>query len=199
MSSQPRKIKSQYRSCLDCKSDILQKNPSKCPYCGSLNLADEKEILANSPAGAILENAGDYKKAASYIQNSISIYFKMLKQILDKPVFSFAEASNEQIPPVSGVYVIYDNSSNQLIYTGSSKNLRLNLLKQHKKGSIKSSQFRKALAHKHNLNNENQVSNYIRKNCSFKMLELESFDEMLRLEHFITAVMAPVLNTQLKQ
>ena len=199
MSNSSEKLKSQYRSCLDCKSDILQKNPSKCPYCGSLNLTDEEEQLANSPSEATIDNAGNYKKAANYIQSSITKYFKMLKQILDQPIFSFAESTMEQVPSVSGVYVIYDNSSNQMIYAGKTKNLKVHLLKQHQKGNIKDSKFRKALARKFSLENENQVTNYVRKNCSFKLIELESLTEMLRLEHFITAVMAPVLNTQLKQ
>lgn len=198
MSDIPEKPKSQYKSCLDCKADILQKSPEKCPYCGSTNLVDEEEQLANSEE-TVLENAGNFKKVASLIQSNITIYLEKLKQILDNPICNFCEATPEQVPAASGVYVIYDNSSNQMIYAGRSKNLRMRLLQQHKSGNIKGSQFRKALGQKHNLGGEAQISDYIKDNCSFKLLEVESFEEMVRLEHFITAIMAPILNTELKQ
>jgi len=198
LSDTPEKPKSQYKSCLDCKADILQKNPDKCPYCGSVNLADEEEQLANS-VETELENAGNYEKVAGLIQSTLAIYFEKLKQILNQPVYNFSEATPEQVPAVSGVYVIYDNSSNQMIYAGRSKNLRVRLLQQHKSGNIKGSQFRKALGQKRNLDGESKISDYIKDNCSFKLLEVESFDEAVRLEHFITAIMAPLLNTALKQ
>ena len=31
--------------CADCGEDILQKNPQKCPYCGSTNLLSIKDII----------------------------------------------------------------------------------------------------------------------------------------------------------
>jgi DNA-directed RNA polymerase subunit RPC12/RpoP/predicted GIY-YIG superfamily endonuclease len=198
MSDTPERPKSQYKSCLDCKADILQKNPAKCPYCGSVNLVDEEEQLANS-VETVLENAGNYEKVASLIQSNIAIYFEKLKKILDQPVYNFSEATPEQVPAASGVYVIYDNSSNQMIYAGRSKNLRVRLLQQHKSGNIRGSQFRKALGQKHNLDGEAKISDYIKANCSFKLLEVGSFEEIVRLEHFITAIMAPILNTELKQ
>ena len=194
MSDTPEKPKSQYKSCLKCKADILQKNPEKCPYCGSTNLVDEEEQLTHS-AETVLENAGDYKKVASLIQSDIAIYFEKLKRILDKPVYNFSEATSEQVPVASGVYVIYDNSSNQMIYVGRSKNLRVRLLQQHKSGNNRDSQFRKKIGQKHNLDDEAKISDYIKNNCSFKLLEVEGFEEIVRLEHFITAIMAPILNT----
>jgi len=198
MSDTPESPKSQYKSCLDCKTDILQKNPDKCPYCGSVNLADTEEQEENS-AETVLENAGNYKKVADLIHSSLAIYFEKLKQILDQPVYNFSEATPEQVPAASGVYVIYDNSSNHMIYAGRSKNLRVRLLQQHKSGNIKGSQFRKALGQKRNLDDEAKISDYIKDNCSFKLLEIENFEEMVRLEHFITAIMAPILNTERKQ
>jgi hypothetical protein len=73
------------------------------------------------------------------------------------------------------------------------------LLQQHRQGNIRGSQFRKALGQKHNLNSETEISNYIRENCSFQFLPVENFEEMVRLEHFITAILAPTLNIELKQ
>jgi len=198
MSDTPERSKSQYKRCRDCKADILQKNPDKCPYCGSVNLVDEEEQLANS-VETELENAGNYKKVASLVQSNLAFYFEKLKRILDQPVYNFSEVTPEQVPAVSGVYVVYDNSSNQMIYAGKSKNLRVRLLQQQKSGNIRGSYFRKALGQKHNLDGEAKISDYIKDNCSFKLLEVESFEEMIRLEHFITAIMAPILNTELKQ
>jgi len=199
MSDTSGKPKSQYKSCLDCKADILQKNPDKCPYCGSVNLAYEEEPLSHLTAEAELEKAASYEEAASLIESTVASYSEKLKQVLNQPVYRFAEATSKQVPEASGVYVIYDSSSNQMIYAGRSKNLRIRLLQQHKSGNIRGSQFRKALGQKHNLDNAAKISDYIKDNCSFKLLEVESFEERVRLEHFITAILAPALNTELKQ
>jgi hypothetical protein len=70
---------------------------------------------------------------------------------------------------------------------------------KHKQGNIRGSQFRKALGQKHNLNSEKVISGYIRENCSFQFLSIENFEKTVRLEHFITAILAPTLNIELKQ
>ena len=95
--------------------------------------------------------------------------------------------------------MIHDDSLKQIIYAGRSKNLKIRLLQQHKQGNVRGSQFRKTLGQKHNLGNETEISAYIRENCSFQFLPVTTFEEMIRLEHFITAILAPTLNTELKQ
>jgi Zn finger protein HypA/HybF involved in hydrogenase expression len=59
--------------CNDCKQEILQKNPKKCPYCGSYNLAsvEESELeeyqddkLRLLKQIEKLKRAGRYKDAA---------------------------------------------------------------------------------------------------------------------------------------
>ena len=129
----------------------------------------------------------------------ITLYSKKLEQILNQPVFRFATVTSRRVPKESGVYLINNDSSKQIIYAGRSKNLRTRLLQQHRKGNVRGSQFRKALGQKHNLHSETEISVYIRDNCSFQFLPVESFEEMVRLEHFVTAILAPVLNTELKQ
>ena len=51
--------------CADCGEEILQKNPQKCPYCGSTNLISMKDkvpiILAEIKK---LKKAGKYEEAA---------------------------------------------------------------------------------------------------------------------------------------
>ena len=52
MSENPKKNKVSERSgsmgmrCLDCREDILQKDPQKCPYCGSTNLISKKDDVS---------------------------------------------------------------------------------------------------------------------------------------------------------
>jgi len=51
--------------CADCGEEILQKNPWKCPYCGSANLISKKDVVSNSVAEIEkLEKAGRYEAAA---------------------------------------------------------------------------------------------------------------------------------------
>jgi len=51
--------------CANCREEILQKNPEKCPYCGSTKLISPKDetprILAEIEK---LKKAGEYEEAA---------------------------------------------------------------------------------------------------------------------------------------
>ena len=51
--------------CADCQEEILQKDPQKCPYCGSTNLISKEDevpiILAEIEK---LKKAGKYEEAA---------------------------------------------------------------------------------------------------------------------------------------
>ena len=51
--------------CANCGEEILQKNPWKCPYCGSANLISSKDVVSTSIAEIEkLEKAGRYEAAA---------------------------------------------------------------------------------------------------------------------------------------
>ena len=51
--------------CADCGEEILQKDPQKCPYCGSANLISSEDVVSNSIAEIEkLEKAGRYEAAA---------------------------------------------------------------------------------------------------------------------------------------
>jgi len=104
-----------------------------------------------------------------------------------------------RFPERLGVYVIYDKRVEATIYAGRTKNLRRRLLGDHKRGNIEGSQFRRALKRNLALKSESEITSYILQNCSFKFIVIEEFEEMVRLEHFITAIIAPALNIQLKQ
>jgi hypothetical protein len=136
---------------------------------------------------------------SSMIESTVVSYFEKLKHVLNQPVYGFERATSNEVSAESGVYIIHNDSVKQVIYAGRSRNLRIRLLQQHKQGNIEGSQFRKALGQKYSLGSEAEISAYIRDNCSFQFLPMESFEEMVRLEHFVTAILAPILNTELKQ
>jgi DNA-directed RNA polymerase subunit RPC12/RpoP len=51
--------------CADCSEEILQKNPDKCPYCGSTNLVSLKDVIPSITAEIEqLKKAGKYEEAA---------------------------------------------------------------------------------------------------------------------------------------
>ena len=135
----------------------------------------------------------------STLEETIASYSDKLTQVLKKPTYNFVQATPEQIPAEPGVYLIHDDTSNQLLYAGRTGNLRTSLLQQDKRGNIEGSQFRKALGQNLNLNDEAKISDFIVNNCSFQFLPVENFEERVRLEHFLTAILAPPLNTKLQQ
>ena len=128
----------------------------------------------------------------------VTEYFEIMQDFLAQPNHSFKE-ERASIPAVSGVYIITDNSKSKIIYAGRTKNLRRRLMGDHKRGTVEGSQFRKALGKKLSAKSEEEISNYIRKNCTFQFLVIPSFQETVRIEHFTTSILAPTLNVQLKQ
>jgi excinuclease UvrABC nuclease subunit len=123
----------------------------------------------------------------------------MLKKLLAEPRGRFADASSQDVPKAPGVYVIHDKRMKAIIYAGRTKNLKRRLLGDHKRGNVRGSQFRRALGQKFSLRSEDEITSYILENCSFQFITLEKFEEIVRLEHFTTAVLAPLLNIRLKQ
>ena len=136
---------------------------------------------------------------SSMFESTVVSYFEKLKHVLNQPVYRFERVTSNEVPAESGVYIVHNDSVKQVIYAGRGRNLRIRLVQQHKQGTIEGSQFRKALGQKYKLSSEAEISAYIRDNCNFQFLPVESLEEMVRLEHFITAILAPILNTELKQ
>ena len=123
----------------------------------------------------------------------ITRYLTMMKKLLAEPSYNFVEVSARTVPEEPGVYIIYDKKVKAIIYAGRTKNLRRRLLSNHKRGNIRDSQFRRALRQNFGLDSENEITSYILENCSFYFMAVENFEEMVRLEHFIIAVLAPSL------
>lgn len=128
-----------------------------------------------------------------------SRYVGKMNELLTRPKYSFSKVSSKDIPKEPGVYVIHDARLKAIIYIGRTRNLRRRILGNHKSGNIRGSQFRKALGQKLDLKSETEITNYILENCSFQFMVFKEFEEMVRLEHFATAVLAPVLNVRLRQ
>lgn len=71
MSKDPKKNKVREKpsllgtKCLDCREEILQRDPQKCPYCGSTNLISKKDDVSNVIAEIEqLTKDGRYEDAA---------------------------------------------------------------------------------------------------------------------------------------
>jgi len=126
-------------------------------------------------------------------------YVAIINKLLTQSRISFSEASSRLVPEEPGVYLIYDKRLDAVIYAGRTKNLRRRLLNDHKRGNIEGSQFRKALQQNFTLSSEKEIKSYILENCSFQFIVIKEFEEIIRLEHFITAVLAPTPNMRLKQ
>lgn len=129
----------------------------------------------------------------------ISKYATMMMKLLSEPKHSFAETPSANVPKDPGVYVIYNKTAKRIIYAGRTSNLRRRLLGNHKRGNIEGSQFRKALKRDQALSTEKEITNHILENCSFQFMKIDNFENIIRLEHFTTAVLAPTLNVKLKQ
>lgn len=132
-------------------------------------------------------------------EDVISSYMKLLNKLLVKIDYSFDDVSSSGPPTSLGVYVICDKRTKRVIYAGRSRNLRRRLLGDHRRGNVEGSQFRKAFGRSMGTTDEKEISKNIRQNCTYGYLPIENFEEAVRFEHFIIALLGPVLNTKLRQ
>lgn len=132
-------------------------------------------------------------------ENVVSDYLKRMNGLLARPKHKFSTVSSREIPTNSGIYAIYDKKLDAIIYIGRTQNLRRRLLGDHKRGNVEGSQFRKALGRHLDLKSEGEITVHISANCSFQFIEIGEFEDMVRLEHFATAILAPVFDVKLRQ
>lgn len=121
---------------------------------------------------------------ARMFEGVVSVYFEMMQNLLAQPSFGFSGEPAIEVPAASGVYHIQDKVKKQIIYAGRTKNLKRRLLGDHKRGNIEGSQFRKAFGQRLGTEVEKEISEYIKKNCSYQFLLVPSFPESVRPEHF---------------
>lgn len=56
---------SQNKICCNCREELLQRNPDKCPYCGSTNIVSKAEYIKNMASEIEkMEKAGKYEDLA---------------------------------------------------------------------------------------------------------------------------------------
>jgi excinuclease UvrABC nuclease subunit len=130
------------------------------------------------------------------LENVALEYVGKVKELLNSKSLSFKNVASSEVPDRPGVYAIFDERG-RVIYVGRTRNLRRRLLRDHKRGNVRGSQFRKALMQNYGLTDEEQINSYVDQ-FTFKFKEVDDPEERIRLEHFATAVLAPKLNMKLK-
>jgi excinuclease UvrABC nuclease subunit len=127
-----------------------------------------------------------------------SSYVKKMEEVLSQPETNFSTASSGDVSKKPGVYVIRDKKLGEIIYVGRTGSLRRRLLRDHRRGNVEGS-LREALGMYHALKTEAEITDYILRNCSFQFMPVGDPEELVRLEHFATAILAPALNVKLKR
>lgn len=124
-------------------------------------------------------------------------FVKKLDELMSNKSFRFKHIRSEDIPKKPGFYVIFDERG-EVIYVWRPKTFVGVCWGDHRRGNVGGSQFRKALMQNYGFMNEEQVDNYVDR-CTFRFKEIEDPQERIRMEHFATAILAPILNMKLKQ
>ncbi len=109
----------------------------------------------------------------------------------DNPKISFSIMKRHTIPKNNGCYIIFDKEGKS-IYVGRSKGLR-SRLNEHRRSDIMASSFRRKIKRKYSFDREEEITNFISKNCSFIFIEIDE-KEVKRFEHFLIALLNPELN-----
>ena len=87
----------------------------------------------------------------------------------------------------------------EIIYVRRTNNLRRCLLENDTCRNVGVSQFRRAFMQNYGLKDSGEISWYLRQKCTFKFKEIEDSVELIMLEHFEAAILAPTLNMKVKQ
>jgi hypothetical protein len=130
------------------------------------------------------------------LENVALEYVGKVKELLNSKSLSFKNVASSEVPDRPGVYAIFDERG-RVIYVGRTRNLRRRLLRDHRRGNVRGSQFRKALMQNYGLTDEEQINSHVDQ-FTFKFKEVYDPEERIRLEHLATAVLAPKLNMKLK-
>jgi len=123
-------------------------------------------------------------------------YISKLEELLACEEFDF-NVNPDRVPKKRGVYVIFNKRDEKSVYVGRTykRDLYQRILYYHKK---RGSQFRTVLGRLYNLQSKEEMSKYIMENCSFRFKVIEDPEDRVRLEHFATAILNPILNVKLK-
>jgi len=113
---------------------------------------------------------------------------RFVNALLSSPVNRFTVSD---VPSAPSIYVISD-AGGSILYVGRTINLRRRILGDHRSGNIRGSAFRKALSEEKRFENEEEISNFIRTECTFQFRLVD--EDLSAVEHFAIAVLNPLLN-----
>lgn len=121
-------------------------------------------------------------------------YKRMLERLCSSPKIELFDIESSKITSSSGVYIIYNKKTDNIMYVGESKNLRQRILKNHIQGNVHGSVFRGAVKELHKFDNEDEITKFIKANCSIQLEEIKNARDRMLFEHFSIAVLNPPYN-----
>jgi hypothetical protein len=120
----------------------------------------------------------------------------ILERLVTAPCRKFSQAEWHDVRAVPGLYFIEDKGA--IIYIGSAQNLNTRLWQEHYLGRRVrpgGSQFRGILAKSWKLGTSQKITDYMRKSCSFAVVELDPVNkrDLKFIEDYCNAVVRPEL------
>ncbi|RLF04594.1 MAG: hypothetical protein DRK00_06400 [Thermoprotei archaeon] len=132
-------------------------------------------------------------------------YVDRLRELLSSPRHRFDPAS--PVPELPGVYVV--RRGDEVIYVGSTGNLRRRLLGDHLRGNVEGSWLRRALSWDLGIApvgararlsrvEEDRISEHLRMSCTFQYIVEEDERKRVMIEHFAIALLSPRLASPIR-
>jgi len=131
----------------------------------------------------------------------LGVYVGKLRELLSSPKLAFSPGA--PVPSRPGVYVVW--RGREVIYVGSSGDLRRRILGDHLQGNVEGSRLRRALSWDLGLadpadrktrlsrEQEEEISRHLREQCAFQFIVEEDGRRRAMLEHFAIALLNPRL------
>ncbi|MHA1506237.1 MAG: GIY-YIG nuclease family protein [Candidatus Asgardarchaeia archaeon] len=118
---------------------------------------------------------------------------EFLQQFLTVELIRISKLRRKEIPENPGIYAIYAPNGQELIYIGSTNNLKRRIYTNHMKGNKKASTLRRKLFKK--FGSEDKVTEFLEQ-CFVRFLPLDGMSEkMIKIiEHFFIAILEPDMN-----
>jgi len=135
------------------------------------------------------------------VLDRLEAYVGKLREFLSSPKLAFSPRTH--VPSKPRVYIVW--CGREVIYVGSSSDLRRRVLGDHLRGDVEGSRLRKALSwdlgladpadRKARLNREQEekISRHLRERCAFQFIVEEDERRRAMLEHFAVALLNPRL------
>ncbi|PLJ76786.1 MAG: hypothetical protein B7L53_09815 [Thermofilum sp. NZ13] len=131
----------------------------------------------------------------------LEVYLGKLRELLSSPKLAFSPEA--PVPSKPGVYIVW--RGREVIYVGSSSDLRRRILGDHLQGNVRGSRLRRALSWDLGLadpaegkarlsrEQEEKISGHLRERCALQFIVEEDERRRAMLEHFAIALLSPRL------